>query len=63
MQKKLLTFFFTNLKSIVLLFLVILTVTIAAYSNQKEKLSRSQNNDFINNVYFKKTLNEIVNNL
>ena len=63
MQKKLLTFFFKNLKSIGLLFLIILTVTIAGYSNQKENLSKNQNNDFINNIYFKKTLNEIVNNL
>ena len=63
MQKKLLTFFFKNLKSIGLLFLIILTVTIAVYSNQKENLSKNQNNNFINNIYFKKTLNEIVNNL
>ena len=63
MQKKLITFFFKNLKSIGLIFLIILTVTIAGYSNQKENLIKNQNNDFINNVYFKKTLNEIVNNL
>ena len=63
MQKKFLTFFFKNLKSIGLIFLIILTVTIAVYSNQKENLSKNQNNDFINNIYFKKTLNEIVNNL
>jgi hypothetical protein len=63
MLKKLLTFFFKNLKSIGLIFLIILTVTIAVYSNQKENLSKNQNNDFINNIYFKKTLNEIVNNL
>ena len=63
MQKKLLTFFFKNLKSIGLLFLIILTVTIAVYSNQKENLNKNRNNDFINNIYFKKTLNEFVNNL
>ena len=63
MQKKLLTFFFKNLKLIGLIFLIILTVIIAAYSNQKENLNKNQNNDFINNIYFKKTLNEIVNNL
>ena len=63
MQKKLLTFFFKNLNSIGLIFLVILTVTIAGYSNQKKNLNKNQNNDFINNIYFKKTLNEIVNNL
>ena len=63
MQKKLLTFFFKNLKLIGLIFLIILTVIIAAYSNQNKNLSKNQNIDFINNIYFKKTLNEIVNNL
>jgi murein DD-endopeptidase MepM/ murein hydrolase activator NlpD len=63
MQKKLLPFFFKNLKLIGLIFLIILTVIIAAYFNQKENLSKNQNIDFINNIYFKKTLNEIVNNL
>src|SRR6056300_808492 len=63
MQKKLLTIFFKNLKSIGLLFLIILTVAIAVYSNQKENLNKNRNNDFINNIYFKKTLNEFVNNL
>ena len=63
MQKKLITFFFNNLKLAGLIFLIIFTVIIAAYSNQKENLSKSQNFDFINNIYFKKTLNEIVNNL
>ncbi|MDB3995614.1 M23 family metallopeptidase [Candidatus Pelagibacter sp.] len=63
MQKKLLTFFFKNLKLIGLIFLIILTVIIAAYSNQNKNLSKNQNVDFINNIYFKKTFNEIVNNL
>ena len=63
MQKKLLTFFFKNLKSKGLIFLIIITVTITAYSNQKKNVSKNQNNDFIDNIYFKKTLNEIVNNL
>ena len=63
MKKKLLTFFFKNLKLIGLIFLIIITVIIATYSNKKENLSKNQNNDFINNIYFKKTFNEIVNNL
>ncbi len=62
-KKKLITFFFKNLQLIGLIFLIILTVIIAAYSYQKENLSKNQNNDLINNIYFKKTLNEIVNNL
>ena len=44
MQKKLLTFFFKNLKLIGLIFLIILTVIIAGYSNQKENLNKNQNN-------------------
>ena len=63
MQKKLQTFFFKNSKSIGLLFLIIFTIIISAYSNQKKNLIKNQNNNFINNIYFKKTLNEIVNNL
>ncbi len=63
MQIKVITFFLKNLKSIGLIFLIILTITAALYSNQKENLSKNRNNDFINNIYFKKTLNEIVNNL
>ena len=63
MQKKLITFFFNNLKLAGLIFLIILTVIISAYSNQKENLSKNQNIDLINNIYFKKTLNEIINNL
>ena len=46
MQKKLLTIFFKNLKSIGLIFLIILTVIIAIYSNQKENLNKNQNDDF-----------------
>jgi murein DD-endopeptidase MepM/ murein hydrolase activator NlpD len=63
MQKKLITFFFNNLNLIGLIFVTILSIAIAVYSNQKENLSKNQNIDFINNIYFKKTLNEIVNNL
>ena len=63
MQKKLITFFFNNLKLAGLIFLIILTIIIATYSNQKKDLIKNQNIDFINNIYFKKTLNEIVNNL
>ena len=43
MQKKLLSFFFKNLKKIGLIFLIILTVIIAVYTNQKENLGQKQN--------------------
>ena len=63
MQKKLLKFFFKNLKLLGLLFLIIFTVTIATLSNHQKNLGKNQHNNIIDNIYFKKTLNEIVNNL
>ena len=63
MIKKFKSSLLKNLKILGLIFLIITTVIIATYSNQKENLSKNQNNDFINNIYFKKIFNEIVNNL
>ena len=63
MQKKLLQLFFKNLKLLGLLFLIIFTVTIATLSNHQKKLIKKQYNNIIDNIYIKKTLNEIVNNL
>ena len=63
MLKKIKSSLLNNLKIFGLILLIILTVVIAAYSNQKENLNKNQNNNFIDNIYFKKTLNEIVNNL
>ena len=63
MLKKIKSSLLNNLKYLDLILLIIFTVIIAAYSNQKENLSKNQNNNFIDNIYFKKTLNEIVNNL
>jgi murein DD-endopeptidase MepM/ murein hydrolase activator NlpD len=63
MQKKLLQLFFKNLKLLGLIFLIIFTVTIATLSNHQQKLNSNKNNNFIDNIYLKKTLNEIVNNL
>ena len=63
MQKKLLGLFFKNLKLLGLLFLIIFTVTIATLSNHQKKLNSIEYNNFIDNIYLKKTLNEIINNL
>ena len=63
MLKKLLTFFFNNLKLLGFICLIIFTVTIATLSNHQKKLSSNKHNNFIDNIYLKKTLNEIVNNL
>ena len=63
MIKTLIPFFFKNLKTLGLIFLVVLTIIIATLSNHQKKLNKNQYNNFINNIYLKKTLNEIVNNL
>ena len=63
MIKTLIPFFFKNLKTLGLIFLVVFTIAIATLSNHQKKLNKNQYNNFINNIYLKKTLNEIVNNL
>ena len=52
-----------NLKVIGLIFLIIFTITIATLSNHQKNLVKNQYINLINNIYLKKTLNEIVNNL
>ncbi len=63
MLKILIPFFFKNLQSLGLIFLIILTIIIATLSNHQKKINKHQYNNFINNIYLKKTLNEIINNL
>ena len=63
MQKKLIPFFFKNLKILGLIFLIIFTIVIATLSTHQKTINKNQYNNFINNIYLKKTLNEIVNNL
>jgi murein DD-endopeptidase MepM/ murein hydrolase activator NlpD len=52
-----------NLKVIGLIFLFVSTIVIVTISNHQKNLSRDQYNNFVNNIYVKKTLNEIVKNL
>ena len=63
MRKKLATFFLKNLKIIGLIFLIIITIGIASYTNHKKSSSSQIYDDFVDNVYLKKTLNEIINSL
>ena len=63
MQKKIIFFLTKNLRIIGLVSLVIFAITIALYSNYQKNLDSKKYNNFIDNVYLKKTLNEIVNNL
>ncbi|WP_435114202.1 peptidoglycan DD-metalloendopeptidase family protein [Candidatus Pelagibacter bacterium nBUS_36] len=42
---------------------IILTVALTSYFNQEKKNNKKNYNNFIDNVYLKKTLNHIINNL
>ena len=43
--------------------LIILTVILTSYFNYKKNLNNQANNSFVDNIYFKKTLNQIIENL
>ena len=63
MLKKIKSSLLNNLKIFGLILLIIFTIIVATLSNHQKKISKSQNNNIVDNIYFKKTLNEIVNNL
>ena len=63
MQKKIIFFLTKNLRIIGLVSLVIFAITIALYSNYQKNLGSKKYNNFIDNVYLKKTLNEVISNL
>ena len=63
MIKKFQTFFLKNLIILGLIFLTILTILISSYFNHQKKLDNQKYNNIINNIYLKKTLNEIINKL
>jgi len=63
MLKKFKSSLLNNLKIFGLILLIIFTIVVATLSNHQKKLSKNQHNNIIDNIYFKKTLNEIVNNL
>ena len=63
MIKKITTLFFKNLNILGLIFLTVITIIISYYFNYQKKLDDQKYNNFINNIYLKKTLNEIINNL
>ena len=46
-----------------LIILLIFTITFTSYFNIKKNLNYKTYNDFIDNIYFKKTLNHLINNL
>ena len=52
-----------NIEIFLLIFLVIITALSTSYFNYKKFDNQKTYNNFIDNIYFKKTLNEIINNL
>ena len=63
MLKKITLPLIRNIKVIALIFFFIITILISLYLNYEKNLSVRKYNNFINNVYFQKTLNKIINNL
>ena len=63
MQKKFLTLLSKNLNILGLIFLTITTIIISTYFNYKKNLENQKYINLVNNVYLKKTFNEIINNL
>ena len=63
MLKKITLPLIRNIKIIALIFFFIITILISLYLNHEKNLSVRKYNNFINNVYFQKTLNKIINNL
>ena len=52
-----------NIQIFILIFLITLTAVSTSYFNFKKNNSIQVYNNFIDNIYFKKTLNHLVNNL
>ena len=52
-----------NLEIFLLIFLIIITAVSTSYFNFRKSNNQKTYNNFIDNIYFKKTLNEIINNL
>ena len=52
-----------NFQIFSLILLIILSAISTSYFNYKKNINRETYIDFINNIYFKKTLNHIIQNL
>ena len=63
MLKKNNNFFSKNFIILGLVFLFIITILTSIYLNYKKNFNSKHYNNFINNIYLKKTLSEIINNL
>jgi len=63
MLKKLLLFLLKNIQLLGLIVLIIFTILISILSNHQKKVNVNEYINFVQNIYFKKTLNEIISHL
>ena len=63
MKKKIRSLFLKNLNIFPLIFLILITILTTSYFNIKKNINFQKYNNFVNNIYLKKTLSEIINNL
>ena len=63
MLKKLIVAIKKNFEIFSLILLIITTAILTTYFNYNQKINIQNYNNFINNIYLKKTLNHIINNL
>ena len=63
MIKKINNLFFKNLHTFGLIFLITTTISISFYFNYQKKIETQKYDNFLNNIYLKKTLKEIINKL
>ena len=52
-----------NIEIFGLIILILFTITLTSYSNYSKKINSQAYDSIFDNIYFKKTLNHIVNNL
>jgi len=63
MQKKIIKLFLRNLEISILVSFILIIIITSTISNYQKNLNIQKYSIFINNIYFKKTLNKIINNL
>jgi hypothetical protein len=63
MQKKILKLFSKNTEIFMLVAFIIIIIVTSAIFNYQKNLNTQRYNSFIDNIYLKKTLREIINNL
>ena len=63
MQKRIVKLFLKNLEIFVLILFITIIVSTSVFFNYQKKINNQKYSKFINNIYFKKTFDEIINNL